>query len=319
VSTSDLTQSISLTGIGLKRGSHPVFDGLDAQFPSACVTGLVGANGQGKSTLFLMLLGVLKPHTGRGTVLGRELHRPHEYLNRVAGVVDGPAFYPSKSVGDNLRIVAETAGIRQPSAIINALTLVGLDQHARTPSGRLSLGMRQRLSLATVLVRRPKVILLDEPTNGLDPAAVAGLGHILRQLAESGCCVVVTSHDLHLLDKACSRYVVIDNGHTIYEGAPEEESVTYDRCIVSFADASERERAMAALDEDGIQPELRTTGAYPLLHLSAGDIDSALDVLFRAGVRVHEIRRGLEGTDLLQARLTGWIGTSLTEGLGRVS
>ena len=320
MSAPDLTPSVSLAGIGLRRGRRTVFDGLDAQFPSTCITGLVGANGQGKSTLFLMLLGILKPHSGRGTVLGRDLHRPREYLDRVAGVIDGPAYYPSKSVRDNLRIVAETAGIRQQSAVTDALTLVGLEQHVRTPAGRLSLGMKQRLSLATVLVRRPRVILLDEPTNGLDPAAVAGLSQILQEFAQGGCCVVVTSHDLHLLDKVCSRYVVIDNGRTIYQGAPEGKNVEYDRCRISFPDMRERDKATAVLASNGVQTELSAAGPYPFIQLPAGEIaDTVLDVLFQAGVRVHEIKRGLEGTDLLQARLTGWMGISGTEGLGRVS
>ena len=208
---------VVLDGLVAARGTRRVLDGVSASFPPGRVTGLVGTNGEGKSTLLRVLCGLLRPTAGGGSVLGHPLDAPHRYVHRVGAVIDGPALLDGHSVRRNAEVVAASAGVPARRAA-EALEQVGLGGASAVRAGRLSMGMRQRLSLATVLLRDPDVVLLDEPTNGLDPVAVLGLATIIRASAAEGRCVVVTSHDVHLLERVCDRVVVLRGGRAVHEG-----------------------------------------------------------------------------------------------------
>jgi ABC-2 type transport system ATP-binding protein len=182
------------------------------------VYGFLGPNGAGKTTTLRMLAGLVRPTSGRALVLGTAPGTP-DALARMGTLIEEPGFYPYLSGRDNLRVVARYAGL--PAARVHAV-LDLVDLAAVTGSARTRRGMRQRLGVAAAQLKEPELLVLDEPTNGLDPAGVAGMCALLRELRDRGHTVLLSSHLPGEVQEICDRVGVISHGRLLREGTVEE-------------------------------------------------------------------------------------------------
>lgn len=209
--------SVTTHGLTRRFGDVIAVDDLTLDLPDAGVVGLVGPNGSGKSTLIRMLLGLVAPSAGEATVLGHPVTRPWEYAPRVGALVEGPAFVPALSARRNLASLARLRGLGD-ARVGEVLDRVGLTGRDDEPVRRFSLGMEQRLGIAAALLPDPDLLILDEPTNGLDPAGIVEIRGLLRSLAAEGRTVVVSSHLLSEIEAACDALVVIRFGRLMFAG-----------------------------------------------------------------------------------------------------
>jgi ABC-2 type transport system ATP-binding protein len=209
--------TISLHGLSKRYGDHLAVDGLTIEVPPGVVAGFVGPNGAGKTTTMAMLLGLVAPTAGTGSVLGHPLDDPGSYLRRVGALIEGPAFYPRLTGAQNLAVVA-TAGGHDRAQIGELLQLVGLGARGDDRFRGYSMGMKQRLGIAAALLGDPDLLILDEPTNGLDPAGVHEMRGLIGRLADGRRTVFVSSHVLAELEQICNWLVMIDHGALVYEG-----------------------------------------------------------------------------------------------------
>ena len=208
VTTADLTKAY---------GTRLAVDGIDLAIPEGALSGFVGPNGAGKTTTIRMLLGLVRPTAGVGWVLGRALHQPSEYLPHVGALVESPAFYPTVSGRENLRVLSALGDIPE-SRIDPLLDEVGLGERGRDQLRTYSLGMKQRLGIASALLPDPDLLILDEPTNGLDPAGIAEIRNLLQSIAITGRTVMVSSHLLAEVEQMCTHLVVIRSGRLVFQG-----------------------------------------------------------------------------------------------------
>jgi ABC-2 type transport system ATP-binding protein len=209
--------TITIDGLTKRFGAVTAVDDLSFELSGASVTGFLGPNGAGKTTTLRMLLGLVTPDRGRATIEKQaysELDRP---ARMVGALLEASSFHPGRSARNHLRVVARAAGLPDRRAD-EVLERVGLADAAARRVGGFSLGMRQRLGLATALLGDPEVLVLDEPTNGLDPAGVRWLRNLLRQMAADGRTVLVSSHLLAEVAQTVDRVVVIDRGRLVAEG-----------------------------------------------------------------------------------------------------
>jgi len=212
VETRDLTKRYGPSIVAVDRVSLTVRRGE--------VYGFLGPNGAGKTTTLRMLLGLIKPTSGMASVLSRAPGDPKS-LARVGALVEAPAFYPYLSGLDNLHVVAGYAGVSK-RRIEAVLETVVLTERARDKFSTYSLGMKQRLGVAAALLKDPELLILDEPTNGLDPAGMADMRSLIRSLGSGERTVLLSSHLLGEVEQICDRVGVISGGHLIAESTVEE-------------------------------------------------------------------------------------------------
>jgi ABC-2 type transport system ATP-binding protein len=209
--------AVSIRDLSKRFGERAAVDHLDLEIPAGVVAGFVGPNGAGKTTTLRMLLGLIRPTTGTGTVLGRPFAEPASYLSRVGALIEGPAFYPALSGRRNLAVLAAIGG-QDRSQIPALLEQVGLSERGDDPYRTYSLGMKQRLGIAAALLGDPRLLILDEPTNGLDPAGIAEMRELLMALGGGDRTVIVSSHVLAELEQVSDWLVVIDHGRPVFTG-----------------------------------------------------------------------------------------------------
>ncbi len=221
--TTTHTSALAVVTIGLTKefGNRRVVDSLDLTIPSGSVCGFVGPNGAGKTTTIRMLLGLIKPTSGEGMILLGDLHHPASYLARVGALIESPAFYPQLSGRDNL-LVLTRLGQLPPSVIDEVLERVGLADRAGDRFSRYSLGMKQRLGIAAALLAEPALLILDEPTNGLDPAGIVEMRSLIRSLADEGMTIFISSHLLSEIEHICDHVVMIRSGRSVFQGSVAE-------------------------------------------------------------------------------------------------
>jgi len=215
------SSALTATGLTKRYGARVAVDHLDLDVPSGVVAGFVGPNGSGKTTTMAMLLGLVRPTSGTATVLGEAIDDPVSYLGRVGALIESPAFYPSLSGAQNLRMLATIAG-HDTARIPALLASVGLDGRGDDRYRSYSLGMKQRLGIAAALLGDPQLLILDEPANGLDPQGVREMRSLIGRLAGSGRTILVSSHDLSELEQICNWLVLIDTGRSLYQGPTDE-------------------------------------------------------------------------------------------------
>lgn len=184
------------------------------------IFGFLGRNGAGKTTTMRMLVGLTRPTSGTVHVLGQPPGTPGQ-LRRVGALIEAPKFYPHLTGLDNLLVAARYAGIAT-TQVHRVLSQVGLTERMRSRFRTYSSGMKQRLGVAAALLKDPDLLILDEPTNGLDPAGVASMRELLREIARGGRTVLLSSHVLGEVEQICDRVAVIDGGRLIAEGTPEQ-------------------------------------------------------------------------------------------------
>jgi ABC-2 type transport system ATP-binding protein len=202
-----------------RYGDLVAVDGVDLTVARGDVFGYLGPNGAGKTTSLRMLLGLIRPTAGSVHLFGRNIDVGAKALDGVAGFVEGPTFYPYLSARKNLRLLADYDGGESRSHIDEVLELVDLQDRARDKVGGYSHGMRQRLGIAASLLRRPRLLLLDEPTTGLDPAGMRDMRDLVRRLAGEGITVLLSSHLLTEVEELCNRVAIIRKGRIVYEGS----------------------------------------------------------------------------------------------------
>jgi ABC-2 type transport system ATP-binding protein len=208
---------IEIRGLTKRFGPATVVDGLSFAVEAGTVTGFLGPNGAGKTTTLRALLGLVTPTSGQATIWGKPYRELGGRRRRVGAVLEASGFHPGRTISDHLRVRCAATGA-VPSRISAVLAETGMGELAGHRAGHLSLGERQRLSLAGALLGEPEVLILDEPANGLDPAGVLWLRGFLRQLGEQGRTVLVSSHILAEVAKFADRAVVIDRGRLISAG-----------------------------------------------------------------------------------------------------
>jgi ABC-2 type transport system ATP-binding protein len=209
---------IEVENLSKRFGKTQAVAGLSFTVESGTITGFLGPNGAGKSTTLRSVLGLVHPDEGRTTVLGRpyrDLDRP---FHRVGAVLEASEVHPGRSGRNHLRVLAAAAGLPR-SRVEEVLELVELQQAAKRRVKGYSLGMRQRLGLATALLGDPEVLVLDEPANGLDPAGVRWLRDLLRSLAAEGRTILVSSHVLAEVAQTVDRVVIIHRGRLIQQSS----------------------------------------------------------------------------------------------------
>jgi ABC-2 type transport system ATP-binding protein len=209
---------IEVTGLSKRFGKTQAVSGLSFRVEPGTITGFLGPNGAGKSTTLRAVLGLVHPDAGGATVLGvryRELDRP---FHQVGAVLEASEVHPGRSGRNHLRVLAAAAGIPR-SRVEEVLALVELTAAAKKRVKGYSLGMRQRLGLATALLGDPEVLVLDEPANGLDPAGVRWLRDLLRSLAADGRTILISSHVLAEVAQTVDRVVIIHRGSLVQQAS----------------------------------------------------------------------------------------------------
>lgn len=230
-----MTPSPAVAAVGLTKrfGNHLAVDDITFTVPDSQAVGLLGHNGAGKTTLIRLMLGLTRPDAGHVELSGQRLdpHVPGP-LARVGAMVEEPRFHPHLSGRANLEVVAAVRGRRALARVPAALARVGLDRDAHRSVGTYSQGMRQRLGIARCLLAEPGLLILDEPTNGLDPSGIVELRRLLRDLVDDGHTVLLSSHMLHEVARTCQTVVIVDHGHLVWQG-PVESPESLDRRFFS--------------------------------------------------------------------------------------
>ena len=201
-------------------GPHTAVDHVELHVPQGCVYGFIGPNGAGKSTTMKMLLGLIHPTAGRVRLLGQELTEKSRLplLRQTGSLIESPAGYLHLTAQENLEIVADLKGVPHKD-IGRVLDIVHLTQDRNRRVGQYSLGMKQRLGIAMALLGSPKLLILDEPTNGLDPAGIQEMRTLIRNMpAATGATVLISSHLLGEMEQMVEQVGIIDHGHILFEG-----------------------------------------------------------------------------------------------------
>ncbi len=201
-------------------GPHTAVDHVELHVPQGCVYGFIGPNGAGKSTTMKMLLGLIHPTAGRVRLLGQELTEKSRLplLRQTGSLIESPAGYLHLTAQENLEIVADLKGVPHKD-IDRVLDIVHLTQDRNRRVGQYSLGMKQRLGIAMALLGSPKLLILDEPTNGLDPAGIQEMRALIRNMpAATGATVLISSHLLGEMEQMVEQVGIIDHGHILFEG-----------------------------------------------------------------------------------------------------
>jgi ABC-2 type transport system ATP-binding protein len=212
--------AVETKGLTKRFGSRVAVDGVDLRVPTATAFGFLGPNGAGKTTLIRMLLGLTRPSGGGWSILGRPMPGERSIaLRRVGAIVEEPKFHPHLTGRENLRIIAAARESEADARIPTALDRVGLTARADERVGKYSLGMRQRLGVARCLLADPKLLILDEPMNGLDPAGIQEFREMVANLVLEGRTVLLSSHLLDEVEKTCEQVAIIDRGRILMQGA----------------------------------------------------------------------------------------------------
>jgi len=211
---------IETDGLTRHYGAISAVDDLALRVPRGGVFGLLGPNGSGKTTTISMLLGLVHPTSGTFRLFGEDATRDQRRaLRRMGAIVDGPAFYPHLTGRENLRYFQRIGRRGEPGEISRLLELVGLAERADSRYATYSTGMRQRLGIAYALLGDPELLFLDEPTNGLDPAGVVDVRHLIANLGNGDRTVVLCSHMLHEVEQVCDRVAILSRGRLVVAGA----------------------------------------------------------------------------------------------------
>ena len=209
--------ALDVADLSKKYGDRMALSHANFEVPMGSICGFVGPNGSGKTTTIRMLLGLITPSTGGGHVLGESITQPEKYLPKVGAMIEGPAFYPALTGKQNLAVLAKLGGF-STDQIRKLLELVDLGDRGDSKFKTYSLGMKQRLGIAAALLPNPKLLVLDEPTNGLDPAGIHEVRTLLRKLADNGTTVFVSSHLLSEIEMISDYLVMLREGKVIFSG-----------------------------------------------------------------------------------------------------
>jgi ABC-2 type transport system ATP-binding protein len=286
--------AVRARGITKCFGDVVALDGIDLDVAQGQIHGLVGPNGAGKTTLLGLLLGLAVADSGRLEILGTPVGRALAAPDGVAGFVDGPGLYPSLTARQNLAALAALRGRDARTAgIDDVLDQVGLTDVADDRAHGFSLGMRQRLGLAAALLTKPKLLVLDEPSNGLDPTGKRQVHSVLTRLATDGTSVVLSSHRMDDVEALCSEVTIVATGRVVFSGplsklAAENRELDY-RLLTSDPQAARR----LAVDTAGTRvvddAAVRHQAEVFIVRTQVPALDELVVRLVHAGIAVREL------------------------------
>lgn len=214
---------LSVRGLKKKIGSRMIIDDVSFDIQEGEIFGFLGPNGAGKTTTIRMLVDLIRPTAGTIRLCGKDVHRDHgEALRYVGSIVENPELYPFLTGWENLEHFAVMLPDVDETRIQEVVEIVGMEQRIHDKVKNYSLGMRQRLGIAQALLGRPKLLILDEPTNGLDPQGIKELREFIRRLADEGLSLFISSHLLSEIQMMCDRVAIIRKGKVIAVGSVEE-------------------------------------------------------------------------------------------------
>ena len=285
--TASRPAAIAASGLRKSYGAVVAVAGVDLHVEAGTIHGLLGPNGAGKTTVLAMLLGLVPPDGGHLEVLGRRSGGRPGDLAGVGGFVEAPRFYPYLDARANLLGLSALDGHADAALVDRLLVEVGLGGGDGQKVRGFSLGMRQRLGLAAALLRRPSLLIVDEPANGLDPAGMRDLRALLRRLAAGGMTVLLSSHDMPTVEDLCDRVTVMRGGRVAFDG-------TMDAMRAQAPDpafrvrTSDDEAALVSAGRLGLRAARHDDGGLSV-HGAQHDIDTWVLELGRAGTAVRSM------------------------------
>src|SRR3989449_6729129 len=252
ISQYDGTTIISTSRLTKVFGRLVAVNDLHLQVQRGDVFGFLGPNGSGKTTTIRMLLGLIRPTAGRAILFGMDTaYQLPAILQRIGAIVEMPVFYPYLSGKDNLHAVAAASGMISGSAsnrrVEEVLEIVELRAQAKDAFRKYSMGMKQRLGIGAALIADPELVLLDEPTNGLDPAGQFEIRQLIQRLAELGKTIFISSHFLHEVQQVCNGVAILQKGNLKKQGAVSELLQQSEQVIIRLNSADETQQALALL------------------------------------------------------------------------
>ena len=293
--------AVETHGLTKRFGANVAVDGVELLVPRGCAFGYLGPNGAGKTTLIRTLLGLTRADGGTMSLLGTPVPAERSRaLARVGAIVDEPRFHPHLTGRDNLRLLAAARGGGAAGRIGPSLERVGLAERADHKVASYSLGMRQRLGVASCLLADPELLILDEPMNGLDPAGMHQMRTMITSLVDEGRTVVLSSHLLDEVERTCDAVAIVDRGRVIRQG-PIDELIRGAGMLTVQVDCADPASAARLIEEAGIAAGTSLTEAGLTVSLPAGaSRELVADInrrLVGAGISVYglqEIRASLE-------------------------
>lgn len=283
-----MTAVIETRGLTKTYGTVRALDGLDLSIPRGGVYGVLGPNGAGKSTLFRILLGLIRATDGTASVMGGAVTEV-AHMRRMGSMIETPRFPPYMTARQVLRWLALEHGIGSATDIPHWLQRVGLSEAADRKVRGFSVGMMQRLGVAAALMSRPELVILDEPTSGMDPPGIQEMRALIRSLAtDDGVTVVLASHQLLEVQRVCDRVAILNKGRLVREGAVSELTAVGERLRLSVSPVAQVLEALGAkgvVEGDAVLVDIKRTEGPELIRALAA-----------AGVDIHEAR--WVGTDL---------------------
>jgi|SRR4051812_20763258 len=294
----DAVAPVAVRGLSKVYGSQRAVDDLTFSIAPARVTGFLGPNGAGKTTTLRMLLGLAEPTAGEALVFGTPYGELPEPARTVGSLIDASGFHPGRHARHELAIHAAAAGI-DDDRIHVVLHEVGMEAAADKRVGQLSLGMRQRLGLASALLGEPELLLLDEPANGLDPAGMHWLRELLVERAKGGTAVLVSSHVLSELALFAEDVVVVNHGRLVVHAAVADLVASGSERVIVQSPELDRVRELLIADAREI---IRTDDGLEVVGMPASAIG---DIAAAAGVALHQLRTEIQSLEEIFLDLTG--------------
>ena len=300
----DSSTAIDARGLVKHFGEVRAIDHLDLRVEGGTIHGLVGPNGAGKTTLLRMLFGLVRPDEGAIVLLGRERDAAEaEPMREVGGFVEEPRFYPYLTASRNLELMADLDGGGR-ERVGEVLELVRLDDRADRKVGGFSSGMRQRLGLAASLLRRPRLLLLDEPTVGLDPIGVREMLRLVRTLAADGVTIVISSHNMTELEGVCDAVTVIAEGTAVWNGSMERLRAE-SPAPAHRLETSDDRRAMEIADADAGVRVLVDPDGWLTVSADQPALDAFVVELGTKGIAVRRLELLMTALESMFFSLTG--------------
>ncbi|AZQ44594.1 ABC transporter ATP-binding protein [Nonlabens ponticola] len=229
-----MEQILQITNLSKHYGALKAVDDVSFTIEKGHVYGILGPNGSGKSTTLGMVLNVVNPTSGDYQWFGGGVSN-HDALKRIGAIIERPNFYPSMDAVQNLKLVCKIKNITTDK-INEKLELVGLLSRKHSPFKTYSLGMKQRLAIASALLNDPEILILDEPTNGLDPQGIRAIRDLIQHISSNGTTILLASHLLDEVEKVCSHVIVLRQGNMLYSGPVDEMNSTHGTILIDASD-----------------------------------------------------------------------------------